>query len=195
MAENIKTPVARLSYPALYVPRRAKNSVKEKYGCTLIFDVGTDLAPLKKSAYDCAVERWGEKGREDYERGRLKKPILDGGDPKYSDKDELGAGKFFIRCFSERKPGVVDRKANIILPQDADELLYAGCYVQASVRPFCYDTDGNKGVSFGLQNVQWVRHGERLAGGPSAQDEFEALPDDDVNDMAKANAAGANPWD
>ena len=194
MADNIKAPVARLSYPALYVPRRAKNSVKEKFGCTLIFEPATDLTGLKKAAYDCAVERWGDKGRADYESGRLKKPILDGNDPRYSDKPEL-VGRQFIRAFSERKPGVVDRAINPILPQDADDLLYPGAWVQASLRPFCYDTDGNKGVSFGLQNVQWVRHGERLAGGPTAQEEFEALPDDDLDGMAKAVAAGANPWD
>lgn len=194
MADNIKTPVARLSYPAFYVPRRAKNSTKDKFGCTLIFSPGTDLSPMKKAAFDCAVERWGDKGRADYEAGRLKRPLLDGSDPRYSDKPEL-IGNMFIRAFSERKPGLVDRKLNVVLPQDGDDLFYPGAWVQASVRPFCYDTDGNKGVSFGLQNVQWIRHGERLAGGPSAQDEFEALPDDDLTEMRGAVYTGANPWD
>jgi hypothetical protein len=41
-----------------------------------------------------------------------------------------------------------------------------------SCRAFGYDTNGNKGVSFALVNVQKLADGKRLSGNPSAEDEF-----------------------
>ena len=43
------------------------------------------------------------------------------------------------------------------------------------LRPFTYDTNGSKGVSFGLQNLQKLRDGERIDGRMRPEDEFEAI--------------------
>ena len=42
-----------------------------------------------------------------------------------------------------------------------------------------YDTDGNKGVTLFLNNVQKVRDGDRLAGRPDAEDDFDAVEGED----------------
>ena len=45
---------------------------------------------------------------------------------------------------------------------------------------YCYNTNGNRGVTFGLENVQKVRDGEMLGGGASrAEDDFDVLEDDE----------------
>ncbi len=43
---------------------------------------------------------------------------------------------------------------------------------------YAYDTDGNKGVGFGLQNLQFLGHGEKLAGAQSAESQFGPVNDD-----------------
>ena len=49
----------------------------------------------------------------------------------------------------------------------------------ATLRPFTYDVDINKDVSFGLQNIQFFADGERFGGRATADADFETLGDDD----------------
>ncbi len=60
--------------------------------------------------------------------------------------------------------------------------VYAGMYAIATLRPFVYDVNGNRGVSFGLQNIQILRDGEPLDGRMRPEQEFEAVEQDDVFD-------------
>ena len=43
--------------------------------------------------------------------------------------------------------------------------VYAGIWCRAEVNLFSYDTDGNRGVSFGLNNFQRLADGRRLPDG------------------------------
>ncbi|PWG75044.1 hypothetical protein DF186_14750, partial [Enterococcus hirae] len=45
-----------------------------------------------------------------------------------------------------------------------------------SIRPFTYDVSGNRGVAFGLQNVQKLRDGDPLGGRTKPEDDFEPMP-------------------
>ena len=90
------------------------------------------------------------------------------------------AGAKFINATSNTKPGLVDAQNNDII-NEAD--FYPGCYARATVRPFWYDTAGNKGVAFGLQNIQKLADGEPLGGRVSASKEFEPV--------APANGGGS----
>jgi len=171
---NIITPVATLSYPSLFTPRAAmpgNTNQEAKYQCTLVFAPGTDLAALNEAAKACAREKWGDKGEVIYRNQKNKTLRTDGEAKGYPE------GSVFMNINSKQKPGVVSKfkdpltgKARIIT--DPMEM-YAGCQVKVSVRPFAYDTQGNKGVSFGLQNVCKVGEGTRLDGHKAAQDEFE----------------------
>jgi hypothetical protein len=94
-------------------------------------------------------------------------------------------GSYFMNFASKDQPGVVNRKAK---PIDAKEI-YSGCQVRVTYGVWPYDTDGNKGVTLFLNNVQKVADGERLAGRPEASDDFEALEgedgteEDDIDDI------------
>jgi hypothetical protein len=90
----------------------------------------------------------------------------------YEDPDAI-----FItfKATEKYKPGVVDANVkDIIEPRE----FYSGCYARASVRAYVYDNKGNRGVGFGLNNVQKLRDGEPLggSGGPARpSDEFQAV--------------------
>jgi hypothetical protein len=177
---NIITPEARLSYPSLFKPRkRADNPNQEpRYEAVLVFDAGTDLTALKRAAVEVAKARWGDDAAKMIKAGTLRMPFRTDGEEKY------GPGTTFISVWSNDKPGLVDRYAGPDgkpVPITDPAVLYAGCKVRASVRAFAYPapgrpSTGNKGVSFGLQNLQKLGEGERLDNRVvlDAAEEFEA---------------------
>ena len=62
---------------------------------------------------------------------------------------------------------------------DIEKVFYAGCWVRAIVNPFQYSNSGNKGISFGLQGVQFVRDDNPFTGGVS-EDDWDDLPESDL---------------
>jgi hypothetical protein len=87
---------------------------------------------------------------------------------------------------TKQKPGVVDEKVQPIVEEGE---IYGGCYVRASLSVYAYDQSGNKGVSFGLRNIQKVGDGEAFGGRTRAEDDFtpvDASASADVDDMFNA---------
>ena len=161
---KLTTPEFRASFPALF-KAQSFNGGKEKFSVVMIFPKSTDLSALKAAAKAAAVAKWPTQLPTN-----LRSPFRDGADK--GDLDGFGPDTIFITATTLRKPGVVDRQLNhIIDPQN----LYAGCYCRATIAAFAYDQAGNKGVSFGLQNVQFLRDGDSLAGGIPAEDDFDAV--------------------
>ncbi len=99
----------------------------------------------------------------------IRMPFRDTNEKSYKGYDMVG-GKF-ISPWTKTKPGLVDAQRNeIMVPED----IWAGQLARATVSPFPYNTSGNKGVSFALNNLQICRtDGERLDGRMKAQDEFD----------------------
>jgi hypothetical protein len=92
------------------------------------------------------------------------------------DKPELEGyeGMVFAAATSMRQPGVIDAgKARLM----SDDDFYSGCYARATVTAYAYDKSGNKGVAFGLQNLQKLADGEAFSGRVAPEDDFEAVED------------------
>jgi hypothetical protein len=70
------------------------------------------------------------------------------------------------------RPGIVDANLQEIISEDD---FYSGCYARATLTAFAYDKLGNKGVAFGLQNIQKLKDGEHLSGRKNAESDFEAV--------------------
>lgn len=118
-----------------------------------------------------AEAKWGSKFL-----ASMKLPLRDGDTERDTDKSPEFKGHYFINANTYTKPGVVDAKMQeIINPAD----IYSGCYGRISVVPAAYNTDGNKGIKFYLNNVQKLAEGEKLGGGASqASDDFTAVEED-----------------
>lgn len=135
---------------------------KPKYELTMIFEPGT-FSPEDKKRFlamrelvdNCAIEAF-KKPLKDLPGSR--KPFRDGAEKEHL--EGYGAGKIFAKASSFSKPGVV--ASNGKTPIDDEEAFYAGCYARATVTAYHYNTKGNKGVSFGLSNVMFVKDGERF---------------------------------
>ena len=172
---NVITPVGTLSYPNLFEPRAADEGSEPKYSCAIVFDEGTDLTALKEVAIETAKAKWGDKAEAMIRNGKLRMPFRTDGEEK-----GYPEGSTFMNVRSKNRPGIVsvypDPGTGRPMPITNPDSLYPGCKVRLSVGCFAYDVSGNRGVSFGLGNVQKVSEGERLDGRSSAEHEFEADP-------------------
>lgn len=181
-ATLVVTPKAMLSYPHLDKPQAGqKPGDKAKYSATFVFPEGTDLAALQAAAIAAAEEKWPGKSAEMFRTSALKSPFR-----KDAEAKGYAPGSVFINTRSERKPGLVylhagtekDAQGKPLparIPEDkVRDDLYPGAQVRAQLRAFPYDTSGNKGVSFALNNIQKLADGERIDGRQDATDAFDA---------------------
>lgn len=182
------TPEAIVSYPHLAVPQAGPGGGEPKYSVVLVFPEGSDLRPLQKAVLEAAEAQWPGKAQSMIKAGKLRLPFRD-------DWEEKGypENSTFISPKSKEKPGLVSRYAGPEgkpLPIEADEL-YAGSRARASIRAFAYDVNGNRGVSFALNNIQKLADGERLDGRVRAENEFDALEDLGTQDDPFGEGDGA----
>ena len=162
--QKIKTPEFRVSFPKIFKPEAGMNGEGPAYySLVMLFPKDADLSILKAAAAQAAKEKWGDK-----KPANLRSPFRDG------DEKELDgyAGCIYITAKSKDKPGLVDgARVKIVEP----EAFYAGCYARATLSCYAYDQNGNRGVSFGLQNIQKLRDGEPFGSKRKAEDDFDAV--------------------
>lgn len=163
--DKIVTPEFRVSFPQVFQAKAAPGSDREKFSIVMLFKKTENLDAIKALLKRAIAEK--------YPTGELPPgfttPLKDGNTKEYEGyKDTI-----FCTAGSQFQPGVLDEQKNPIL--DPKEF-YAGCYAIATVNAYCWSYMGKNGVSLGLQNLMKVNDGEPLAGGSSAEADFEAIP-------------------
>jgi hypothetical protein len=160
--DNLITPEFRAAFISVFKATSMQNAdgsvSKPKYSIRAAFPPTAKLDPLKKEAEAVAREKWGDKIPKTLRspfrlNEELEAPIVGIGDD------------WVIMSFSaneDRRPGIVDSKLQDII-DDSD--VYSGAWYRAQVRAFAYEKAGNKGVSFGLQNVQKTKDDDPLGNG------------------------------
>lgn len=103
----------------------------------------------------------------------IKTPLRDG-DVERPD-DPAYANAYFINANSTTAPGIVDADRNPILTRSE---VYSGVYGRASINFYAFNSNGNRGIACGLNNLQKIRDGEPLGGKASAESDF-ATDDED----------------
>ena len=73
-------------------------------------------------------------------------------------------------------PGIVDADRNPILERSE---VYSGVYGRASINFYAFNSNGNKGIACGLNNLQKIRDGEPLGGKSRAEDDFAEADGED----------------
>lgn len=177
---KVVTGPVRLSYVHLFEPYANGDDQEAKYSCVLLIDK-KDTATLKKIR--AAIAAAAEAGKNTKFNGsvpkNLKTTLRDGDEEGDLDKNPEYEGHMFMSVTSKTRPGIVDKDVDPIL--DSTEV-YSGCYARVSINAFAYNTQGNRGVSFGLNHVQKVKDGDFLGGRSRAEDDFEAYEGDDDGD-------------
>lgn len=165
---KVITGKCRLSYEHIFEPSSIDENSPKKYSACIVIRKD-DAVTLKKvkAAQEAAIQEGIKSKWKGKRPPKLKLPLRDGDEERPD--DEAFAGCYFINANANRKPGVVDLALNPIM--DRDEV-YSGCYCRFSVNFYPFSTSGNNGVAVGLNNVQKVSDGDRLAGGSKAEDDF-----------------------
>lgn len=171
MSTKVITGKVRFSYVNIFKSRAFQAGQDAKYSVCLLIPK-EDKATIKKikAAIEEAVQegiasKWGGK-----KPANLKLPLRDGDEERADEAPEY-AGMYFLNANSNQKPGIIDRNLNEIL--DPEEV-YSGCWGRASVNFYAFDSNGNRGVGAGLNNIQKLADGDRLgAARASAESDFD----------------------
>lgn len=97
----------------------------------------------------------------------IKTPLRDG-DAERPD-DEAYKDCYFINANSATAPGIVDAARNPIIEHSE---VYSGVYGRASINFYAFNSNGNRGIACGLNNLQKISDGEPLGGKTRAEDDF-----------------------
>lgn len=171
MSNKVVTGKVRFSYVNIFRSRAFAEGADAKYSICLLIPK-SDTATIKKikAAIEATVQegissKWGGKMPKN-----LKLPLRDGDEERADEAPEY-AGMYFLNANSNQKPGIIDRNLNEIL--DPEEV-YSGCWGRASVNFYAFDSNGNRGVGVGLNNIQKLADGDRLgAARASAESDFD----------------------
>ena len=168
----------RWSYVNAWEPKSI-NGGAPKYSVSLIIPK-SDTKTLEKiraaiqAAYEEGQSKLKGNGRSVPALSALKTPLRDG-DAERPD-DEAYANSYFVNANSGTAPGIVDADRNPILERSE---VYSGVYGRASINFYAFNSNGNKGVACGLNNLQKIRDGEPLGGKSRAEDDFAEADEED----------------
>ena len=175
--ENQETTVitgeVRFSYLKVWEPESINDS-DPKYSVSILIPK-TDTQTIK--AINKAIEAAKQAGIAKF-GGKIppvmKLPLRDG-DQERPD-DENYAGCYFVNANCKNQPGLVYKNGQRII--DSTEL-YSGCYGRASINFYAFNSNGNKDIACGLNNLMKTRDGDPLGGRSRAEDDFAGCFEDD----------------
>lgn len=180
-AKKVVTPEFRVSFPAVFKPRAAVEGQEPKYSMSMVFPKTTDITALKQLAANAVMEKWGAD-KTKWPKN-LRSPFRDGSEKDY---DGYGPDVVFVSATSKVRPGLVGPDLQPIISENE---FYGGCYARAEVTAFAYDVSGNKGIAFGLRNIQKTRDGEPFSGNSKPEEVFDAVKPAAATAGAAAGAA------
>ncbi|MGO5207766.1 DUF2815 family protein [Bacillota bacterium LCP21S3_F9] len=158
---------------------RAINGGTPKFSVSLIIPKSDTVTVGKIKAAIEAAYKEGESKLKGNSKSvppltAIKTPLRDGDterpdDPAYKDS-------YFLNANSSTAPGIVDADCQPILQRSE---VYSGVYGRASINFYAFNTNGNRGIAVGLNNLQKIRDGESLGGKASAESDFAGDDEDD----------------
>ena len=182
----VKLANVRLSFPKLFKPEAYGNGVP-KYSASFLIDPSTangknNEKMLRRAIAEVCEAKWGKgkvpKIKDDHKcDGDGNEKDYDG----YEDMVYVGAGE-------RRPPVLIDRNRSPLNETVCmtEHKLYAGCYVNALIQIWAYDTKTEegmpvKGYGANLRVVQYAGPGEEFGGGKTVNvdDHFDDLGDDE----------------
>ena len=166
---KVITGKVRASYVHIFEPN-AIDGGEPKYSISLIIPKSdTKLIAFIEEAIKEAAET-GKAKLGGKIPANLKTPFRDGDVDR--EDDEAYEDAYFINATSKTAPGIIDQNKIKLTDSSA---IYSGCYVRASINFYAFNTNGNKGIAAGLNNVQKWADGEFLGGRAKAEDDFDEL--------------------
>jgi len=171
MGTQLKFTRARISYPHLVEPRAVKAGDTPKYQSALIVQkTDPNLPSLAAISQQELTNMYGNA----IPPNAKALPMYDGDtSPGYAGSPEY-AGCMILNTGSYDPVPVANSSGIICSPGD----IYSGCYCDVHVSIYAYGNKPgsmSKGVTFGLDGIQFREDGERLDNRPSASEMFAPI--------------------
>lgn len=174
----ITGPDTRWSYANVW-EAKSINGGTPKFSVSLIIPKSDNRTIAKlKSAIEAAYREGEAKlkgnGKTVPPLSTIKTPLRDG-DTERPD-DPAYANSYFINANSATAPGIVDADRQPILNRSE---VYSGVYGRASINFYAFNSNGNRGIACGLNNLQKTRDSDPLGGKARPEDDFATETDED----------------
>ena len=179
------------SYPNLAEPASEDYGGKYKISIPLPKKQEKALAALREVMMNAAENKWGASARDQVGKS-IKQFVEDSDfDDRYKE-DPVYQGTMRFAAKSGRRPGCVFPNLQSVPVEDIEDVFYPGAVVRVSVSAYGTDTGGSKTIAFSLNNVMFVRDGERIGGGSKAEDDFADFADNDYDRFEQAEQNQGN---
>lgn len=184
MSNRFIGPLSILSYPHLAEPQKSdKPGKKPKYSGAFVITPETLQTPAEKARLDAIKARMIEVGQTKWS-SNFEKLVKGEGFKKgiRTDAESKGYpdGSIYFNARSDNQPGLVYSYADpttgkpAVVPVELiKKVFYAGAIVRPLITVFAFDQEGSKGLSFGLEGIQFVKDGPRIDGRVAAEDAFD----------------------
>ena len=163
--DNHVTAKGRLVFPALFAPKKDKASGKESYQATLLFSKSEEMKDIMNATKSAAMDAFG---RFD---DTIKKPFKTEKRPEKLAKFPFLENMIIVNFKTSFPPVLMtpDKK-----PITERSVLYAGCFVHISYKPFVWTNPTNgKGVGLNIYSVLKIAEGDKL--GMAVGSEFDTI--------------------
>tara|TARA_R110000796_G_scaffold42758_4_gene105373 strand:- start:51 stop:566 length:516 start_codon:yes stop_codon:yes gene_type:complete len=166
---KIKLNNVRLSFPSIFNKSEFNGQVG-KFEATFLMNKESQAKMITEVEAQIALIQKDNKAKVSPDKICLK-------DGEFVDYDGY-AGCMSIKAGSNRRPTVLGRdKAPVI---EEDNIVYAGCYVNAVVELWFQDNSYGKRVNCNLLGIQFAKDGDTFgAGDTDVSDDFDTIDDDD----------------
>ena len=179
----------RLSFPTLHkadVPKGYENA-QPKFSASFLLDPSDAANRLLLREVNAEIQglikqAWGTKppkmkpldcyGKgENYTNNTTKEPY-DG----YH-------GMYVVASNNYKRPTLLGRDKTQLTPDEAEQRLYAGCYVDAIVNFWVQDNQYGEAIRCSLQGVRFREDGEEFGASGASADDFDDLDDGEMADQ------------
>ena len=162
---KIKLSNVRLSFPSIF-KRATFQGVEGKFEATFLLNKKTQADQIEKlqAAIDKAIAEAKIKVPED------KRCLKDGDESDYDGYE----GNWSLKAANTKRPTIINRDKTPLV--EDDEVIYAGCYVNAIIDFWVQNNKYGKRVNANLYGVQFFKDGEPFGMGPvDVTDDFDDL--------------------
>ena len=166
---KIKLNNVRLSFPSIFNKSEFNGQVG-KFEATFLMNKESQAKMITDVQAQIALIQKDNKAKVSPDKLCLK-------DGEFVDYDGY-AGCMSIKAGSNRRPTVLGRdKAPVV---EEDNIVYAGCYVNAVVELWFQDNSYGKRVNCNLLGIQFAKDGDTFgAGDTDVSDDFDTIDNDD----------------
>ena len=160
----------RISFPNIFQASAFAEGQTKKFSATFIMDEDhPQMEALKEAVEKVAEAKWDKKIPSS-----LKRPLRDG---EEKDLDGFGEGTVFFNASNTKRPVLKDKDLSALVEDDGKP--YAGCFVNAIIKPWAQDNQYGKRINFSLEGIQFVRDGDSFGGGGTTTEDFDVVEDDE----------------